>query len=386
MMHAVRIAGIALGGAALLGLAGFALWIALLPPAAAVAAPAPIAAAEHAATIAALRPPKRARPLVAVIGINDATETTDYLMPAGILRRAGVADVALLATGPGPVDLYPALRVLPDATVAAFDAAHPEGADYVIVPAMRRDDDPAALAWIRAQAAKGAIVIGVCAGAKVVAETGLLDGRRATTHWYYRKGMLKRHPTIRYLPDRRLVIDGRIVTTTGISASIPTALMLVEAIAGADKARAVAGEIGIGGWDERHASAAFVFDRPFATRAMRNGLAFWNRERLGIALAPGIDEVSLAVVSDAWSRTYRSHAVSFAASAAPVPSRGGVRLLPEEVAPSWPAARTAPATVALPPGHALDRTLDAIAARYDADTARIVAMQLEYPRGDAGGR
>ena len=115
-----------------------------------------------------MKPPKRQRPLIAIVGINDATETTDYLMPYGILRRADVADVVALATEPGPVTLYPALKVEPQATVADFDAQHPDGADYVIVPAMSRDDDPAVLQWIRSQAAKGAIVIGVCAGAKVV--------------------------------------------------------------------------------------------------------------------------------------------------------------------------------------------------------------------------
>jgi putative intracellular protease/amidase len=65
-----------------------------------------------------------------------ATETTDYLMPAGILRRADVAEVVMLATGPGPLRLYPALTVEPQATIAQFDAQQPEGADYVIVPAI----------------------------------------------------------------------------------------------------------------------------------------------------------------------------------------------------------------------------------------------------------
>ena len=67
---------------------------------------------------AALKPPKRQRPLIAIVGINDATEATDYLMPYGILRRSDVADVVLLATEPGPVTLYPALKIEPDATVA----------------------------------------------------------------------------------------------------------------------------------------------------------------------------------------------------------------------------------------------------------------------------
>src|SRR5882757_9124250 len=172
-----------LGAAALAATIG-AGWILSLPPAPAVAAAPPIAKEETDATIAALKPPKRPRPLIAIIGINDATETTDYLMPYGILRRADVADVVTLATRPGPMTLFPVLRVEPQATIAEFDRLHPDGADYVIVPAMSRDDDPSALQWIRDQAANGAVVIGVCAGAKVVGRAGLLDGKRATTHWY----------------------------------------------------------------------------------------------------------------------------------------------------------------------------------------------------------
>jgi putative intracellular protease/amidase len=156
-------------------------WILSLPTATTDTAVPPIGKQEADSILAALKPPKRQRPLIAVVGINDATETTDYLMPYGVLRRSNVADVVLLATGPGPVQLYPALKVHPHATVAQFDAQHPDGADYVVVPAMSRDDDPAALEWLKRQAATGATVIGVCAGAKVVAEAGLLDRKRART-------------------------------------------------------------------------------------------------------------------------------------------------------------------------------------------------------------
>ena len=152
-------------------------------------APAPIAREEADATIAALKPPKRTAPADRDLGINDATETTDYLMPYGILRRADVADVVALATDPGPVTLFPALKVEPQATVADFDARHPEGADYVIVPAMSRDDDPAALNWIKSQATKGAMIIGVCAGAKVIGAAGLLDSKRATHPLVFSRGV-----------------------------------------------------------------------------------------------------------------------------------------------------------------------------------------------------
>lgn len=368
----------ALGAAALFVIIA-AGWIWSLPPARSFAPPPPIAQGERAATVAALKPPKRARPLIAIVGINDATETTDYLMPYGILHRADVADVVTLATAPGPVTLYPALKVEPQATVAGFDAQHPDGADYVIVPAMSRDDDPAALQWIRSQAAKGAIVIGICVGAKVVGAAGLLDGKRGTTHWYSVRELRGEHPTMRYVEDRRIVVDGRVATTTGITASMPMALTLVEAIAGSDRARAVGRDIGLADWDERHESDAFSFTRPFALTAIGNSAALWEHELLGIELKDGVDEVSLALAADAWSRTYRSRAVTFAATMEPRQSRSGMRIFPDVVAANWPADRLLPPPGATP-AQALDETLRAITARYGASTTDFVAMQLEYPR------
>ncbi len=369
-------------GALTLSLAGGAAWLWSLPPATAADGAPPIAEEEKAAMLAALKPPKRQRPLVAIIGLNDATETTDYLMPYGILRRADVADVVAVATDRGPVELYPALRVAPDMTVADFNDRHPDGADYVIVPAMSRDDDAAVLHWIKSQAAKGAIVIGVCAGAKVVAAAGLLEGKRATTHWYFLDELKEEHPSIRYVADRRMVVDDGVATTTGITASMPAMLTLIEAIAGRDKAEAVASDLGLAGWDARHDSEAFRFTRPFALTAIGNTAAVWNWQQLGIEIAPGDDEVALALVADAWSRTYRSKAISFAGSDAPVQSRNGLRIIPDRAAADWPTEdRVSPGDQ--PPAKALDQTLQAISERYGQRTADFVAMQLEYPRDDA---
>jgi putative intracellular protease/amidase len=376
----LRIAGWGALGLIALVMAAGAAWIVSLPPTPAARIAPAIGNQESAATITALKPTKRQRPVIAIVGINDATETTDYLMPYGILKRADVADVIALATGlTGPVKLFPALTVQPEATLADFDARHPDGADYVVVPAMSRDDDPAILAWLKAQAAKGAIIVGVCAGARVVAAAGLLDGRSATTHWYYLKGMLAKHPAIRYVADRRLVVDGLVATTTGITASMPMSLTLIEAIAGRDKAEAVARDLGLAHWDARHDSAAFTFTRPFALTAIGNSAAFWNHERLGLMLSPGIDEVSLALVADAWSRTYRSAAVTFAQTTSPLATRNGLRVLPDRSAADWPAELRLQPFDDQRPAQALEAALSAIAGRYGQRTAGFVAMQLEYP-------
>lgn len=365
-------------GSVILAAGGFGIWLAALPSDV-VASPEPVPASEEVEMLEALRPSIDQRPVVAVIGINDATETTDYLVPTGILRRADVADVLMLATEAGPVQLYPALKVEPDATISEFDTEHPEGADYVIVPAMSRDDDPVVLAWLQQQSAKGAIVIGVCAGAKVVAAAGLLDGKRATTHWYYLRDLLKRSPTIDYVADRRFVTDGNVATTTGITASMPMMLTLIEAIAGRERAETVARELGLERWDARHASGAFTLTRPFATTVLANTIAFWNRDEFGIALEQGVDEVSLALVADAWSRTYRSKALTFAETSAVV-TANGLRILPDRNLGDWPEEGLASVFPDQPPAAALDQVLQAITERYGEDTTNVVAMQLEYPR------
>lgn len=367
-------------GVAVALLALGAAWLLSLPTASQAAVQPAIDAKETASTLAALKPPKRQRPLIAIVGINDGTETTDYLMPYGILRRADVADVVALATQPGPMRLHPALQIEPDATTAAFDAEHPDGVDYVIVPAMMRDDDPDVLKWIRSQAAKGAVVIGICAGAKVVGASGLLDGKRATTHWYSVGELREKHPTIHYVADRRFVVDQGVATTTGITASMPMMLTLIEAIAGREKAEAVSRDLGLAHWDARHDSGAFKFTRPFALTAIGNTLAVLDHEQLGIPLISGLDEVSLALVADAWSRTFRSGAVTFAGKEGAVVSRDGLRILPDQVTTDWPAERLVPAMADPRPARALDQALQDIAARHGARTADFVAMQLEYPR------
>ena len=83
-----------------LGLAGFGTWIMRLPVVPAGGPAQPVAQAEMDAMLTALRPPKRARPLIAIVGINDATETTDYLMPTGILRRADIAAMRAIPKAP----------------------------------------------------------------------------------------------------------------------------------------------------------------------------------------------------------------------------------------------------------------------------------------------
>ena len=378
-----RLRGLACGAALLACAAGGAAQDAasardMAPVQAPVQAPAAAPGPASARIAPAPARPGRARPVVAVVGHNTFTELTDYVVPYGVLKLADVAEVLALGTGPGPVRLFPAFSVVPDASLAAFDARFPEGADYVVVPAVHEDDDPALLDWVRQQRAKGATVIGICDGAWVLARAGVLDGRRATGHWYSRSALARQFPRTRWVQDRRYVVDGPVVTTTGVSASVPVSLALVEAIGGRARAIEVARRLGAGGWDDAYDAAPFQLGVRDLYTAARNWLAFWRHETLGAALRPGADDVALALVADAYARTYRTQVVATAPSPAGVRLRSGLVFLPERHGAALPAPLP-DAGAGLPAVPALAAALRGIAARYDDATAGFVALQLEYP-------
>ena len=83
-------------------------------------------------------------------------------------------------------------------------------------------------------------IAGLCTGGFVLAEAGLLDERRATTHWFFAREMQARHPAIRVEEDRIFIIDGAIWTSAGMSAALDLALAMVEADLGDAVARSVA--------------------------------------------------------------------------------------------------------------------------------------------------
>lgn len=100
---------------------------------------------------------------------------------------------------------------------------------------------PAALApWLREQHARGATLGGVCVGSLMLAESGLLDGRSATTHWTSTKAFAERYPKIRLKADTPIVDDGDLITTAGLMAWSELGLRLVDRLLGPGIATATA--------------------------------------------------------------------------------------------------------------------------------------------------
>ncbi len=324
----------------------------------------------------------RAKPVIAVVGENSSTEVTDYVIPYGVLSESGVAQVFALSTQEGPIRMLPALRIEPQATVSEFDSQFPEGADYVIVPAVVRKQDPTLLAWVNKQAEKGATIIGVCDGVWVLANAGLLDGRKSVGHWFSFKSLESKFPETEWLRNTRYVADGNVITTTGVTASIPISVALVEAIAGRDQAALLAQRIGIQSWSAEHQSEPFKLRAKHIFAAAVNWLSFWSHEDIGIPINNGVDEISLALVADIYSRTLRSKAFSLSPSDDPVTTKRGLAILPDRVQSAEKAVdRTVELQKDLPPTLSLDRTLQEIKQLYGSGSAALITLQLEYPPG-----
>ncbi|WP_048860752.1 GlxA family transcriptional regulator, partial [Acidisphaera rubrifaciens] len=101
-------------------------------------------------------------------------------------------------------------------------------------------EDGVLCAWVAARAGRARRVASVCTGAFLLAAAGLLDGRRAVTHWSYCEALARRHPAVRVERDPIFVRDGGVWTSAGVTAGIDLALALVEEDLGRAAALAVA--------------------------------------------------------------------------------------------------------------------------------------------------
>lgn len=117
-----------------------------------------------------------------------------------------------------------------------------ERADTIVVPIWEAGEEPAAelVDALRAVHERGARVLSFCSGAFLLAYAGLLDGRRATTHWMHARQLAAQFPLVDVQPDVLYVADGRVMTSAGTAAAIDLCLHLVRLDHGAEVANAVA--------------------------------------------------------------------------------------------------------------------------------------------------
>ncbi|MYM66541.1 helix-turn-helix domain-containing protein [Pseudoduganella sp. FT55W] len=192
---------------------------------------------------------------IAVIAFDGITPF-HLSVPGMVFRDAGF-ELKICSGDPSP------LR-----TTGGFDISVQHGlqalsrADIVILPTWHDDCRPAPanlLDALKRAHRRGARIVGLCLGAFPLAEAGLLDGRRATTHWSFADMLVERHPSISV--DREvLYVDDEILTSAGVAAGLDCCLHLLRELCGAEAANHVARQLVVA--PHRQGGQAQFIERP----------------------------------------------------------------------------------------------------------------------------
>jgi putative intracellular protease/amidase len=349
------------------------------------------------------------RLVVAVVLGTTGTDPGDAFGPYEVFARSSRFEVYTVAADRSPAQLDGGLAVQPAFTFADIDRGAGPSPDVVVVPAL---NDPAGDAeaqlreWIVQQEESGAHILGVCAGARVLAAAGVLDGHRATSHWSWIGPLEESSPAVEWVRGQRYVQDGPITTTAGVSSGIPGALKVLQDLAGDAEAEVVGREMDYPSW-----SLGGPIDIPVRNFALAdaplglNVVLPWFRPTVGVLLSDSVGELDAVAPFEVNSYSSAATLLPIAEGGTvttehglvlyttPTSQVGGVdRLvaagagsaddLPADTA-EWATSRgltVSPLRSAAGRGG-FDAALEDLAVHADAATARATAKMIDYPVG-----
>jgi transcriptional regulator GlxA family with amidase domain len=184
--------------------------------------------------------------LLAMPGVQllDVSGPLDVFAEANAQARHPVYRLMVVASRKGPIASSSGARLLPDFVIG--DPGEP-GIDTLLVAGCPNAEvikpDPRAVEWLRQVAPKTRRYGSVCAGAFLLAATGLLDGRRVTTHWAAAERLAQAYPSLKIEADAIHIRDGKLRTAAGVTAGLDLALALVEEDLGREIALRVAAQL-----------------------------------------------------------------------------------------------------------------------------------------------
>ena len=242
----------------------------------------------------------------------DAAGPTAAFEIAGRFSPASYA-LELLAPGGGEIESSSGVRLFTQPLRDdPFDTVIISGGE--IVRSLAAAEQIAA--WLRRVGARR--IASVCSGAYLLAEAGLLDGRRATTHWASTDDFARRYPRISVDADRIFVRDGKVWTSAGISAGIDLALALIEDDLGADVARRTAQQLVV--HQRRSGQSQFSSLVELGGRTGRFAeLIEWMRDRLA-------EPLTVETLADRAAMSPRHFARAFTAETGTTPAKAVERL------------------------------------------------------------
>lgn len=352
------------------------------------------------------------KPTAVILLGPEGANAADVLAPYEVLATTGAFNLYTVAPQRQPVPLTGGLDLIPDLSFGQLDQRLPEGPEVIVVPQLTEvaAGVPASLgpiiAWLQRQHTQGdPLLVGVCVGAQVLAEAGLLDGRPATSHWLGLIGHRRNYPAVRWTDGVRYVDDGDLISTAGVLSGVHGALRVIERMVGQPAAAKAAQAVH---WPAYSPGAPAPIQRsrpaPPDVVGLLSAGSRWDRPTMGVLLTDGVGELELAAAFRPDTElSYLARPLAVTADGQPIRSRHGLTFVPRAdlataaprldrlLVPGTAAARGKAAEgLSLPerlpvvylhdrPGFAFDPALGDIARTRDVATAGWVAKTLESP-------
>jgi AraC family transcriptional regulator, transcriptional activator FtrA len=273
------------------------------------------------------------KPTVVVVLATDVSEITDLLGPYEMFARARAFNVYAVAPSRRSTALTGGLRLVPHYSFEEVDRLLGGKVPAIVVapnlPNIRSSENRPVVEWVQRNARNGAISFSWCAGAAVLAEAGLLDGRTATSHWGDLARLEREYPRVQWVRGTRWIDHGSIVMSAGITSGIDATLHLLGRLLGDATARRVADELAYPNYHFALDPSVEQYEpRPADAVLFLNAAFKLPRVRIGLALYDGVGELDVSAIYDAHAAAGIANVQAIADEPRPVLTAHGLLLQP----------------------------------------------------------
>ncbi len=318
---------------------------------------------------------------VAYVLGQSGSDTGDVFAPYEVLASSPHFYVYTVAATSDPAPVEESMSVIPTYTfddVAAGIAPAPE---LVVVPAVASPAGPSeqgARDFVAQQYAAGARVLGICAGSRLLAASGILDGHQATSHWSRISALEASNPEVTWVRGQRYVQDGLITTTGAVTSGIPGALKVIADMAGDAEATRVGAAIAYPGWS---------IDAPVSTPhhsfgvrdipVLMNAAYPWGRPTIGVELRDGVGEMDAGALFEVYSYSQAAMATAFSETGTVI-TKHGLVIQTSDIDGTSGEILVAGDLSSVGRGG-FDAAFEQLAGRTSPSVVESVAKMLEYP-------
>jgi putative intracellular protease/amidase len=318
---------------------------------------------------------------VAYVLGQSGSDTGDVFAPYEVLASSSDFHVYTVASTPAPAPVGGGMSVVPAYTFDDVAAGIAPAPGLVVVPAVNSpagSSEQDARDFVARQYQKGARVLGICAGSRLLAASGILDGRKATSHWSRIAALEESNPEVSWIRGQRYVQDGLITTTGAVTSGIPAALKVMTDMAGDAEAERVGTAIGYPGWSPDAPVAVPMASFGLAdVPVLLNAMYPWARPSIGVELRDGVGEIDAGAVFEVYAYSQAARATAFSATGTVTTKHG---LVIDTVDPgAAPGHRLDAGHLASPGSGGFDAAFEQLAQTTSPSVVESTGKMLGYP-------